>query len=180
MLGGQARVTGNVLLYDEIGDQPAGVCADVMARAGCEVTLVTPDRATLHDLGPTNAAVVMRDLAAQNVRFECFEELVKVEANDNRLQATMRHVLTGAVENFDTDHVVVENGTTPVDDIYFALKSHASNNGQLDHQAMIEGRWPFGEINRDGKFVLARIGDAVAGRNIHAAIYDAMRVCVNL
>ena len=32
--------------------------------------------------------------------------------------------------------------------------------------------------NPDGKFHLFRIGDAVASRNIHAAIYDALRLCV--
>ena len=30
--------------------------------------------------------------------------------------------------------------------------------------------------NEDGTFELYRIGDAVASRNIHAAIYDALRL----
>jgi hypothetical protein len=29
----------------------------------------------------------------------------------------------------------------------------------------------------DGAYMLARIGDAVTSRNIHAAVLDAMRVC---
>ena len=33
------------------------------------------------------------------------------------------------------------------------------------------------ETNPDGRFRLYRIGDAVASRNIHAAIYDAARLC---
>jgi hypothetical protein len=32
------------------------------------------------------------------------------------------------------------------------------------------------ERNADGKFKLFRIGDAVSSRNIHAAIYDALRL----
>jgi hypothetical protein len=31
--------------------------------------------------------------------------------------------------------------------------------------------------NPDGRFRLYRIGDAVAARNVHAAIYDALRLC---
>jgi hypothetical protein len=31
-----------------------------------------------------------------------------------------------------------------------------------------------------GAFQLFRIGDAVASRNIHAAIYDALRLCKDL
>jgi hypothetical protein len=42
---------------------------------------------------------------------------------------------------------------------------------------MIEGRSPFDVTNPDGAFMLARIGDAVASRNMHAALYDALRVC---
>jgi hypothetical protein len=30
----------------------------------------------------------------------------------------------------------------------------------------------------DGGFQLFRIGDAVASRNIHAAVYDALRLCL--
>jgi hypothetical protein len=31
--------------------------------------------------------------------------------------------------------------------------------------------------NPEGRFQVFRIGDAVASRNIHAAIYDAQRLC---
>ena len=34
--------------------------------------------------------------------------------------------------------------------------------------------------NPDGRYQLFRIGDAVAGRNIHAAVYDALRLCKDL
>ena len=33
---------------------------------------------------------------------------------------------------------------------------------------------------RDGTFELHRIGDAAASRNVHAAIYDALRLCATL
>ena len=42
---------------------------------------------------------------------------------------------------------------------------------------MVNGSSPFVDVNPDGGFNLVRIGDAVASRNIHAALYDALRVC---
>ena len=177
VLTGEARISGEVLFVDEVGDQSAAVCADVMSRQGCEVKMITPDRAIAHDLGPTNSAVVLRDLAKRNIRFECFQELVGVKAEGNRKQAILRHVLTGEETTRIVDHVVVENGVKPMDEIYHAFKQGSRNSGQLDHSAMLEGKNPFTDTNPDGKFYLARIGDAVAGRNIHAAIYDALRVC---
>ena len=41
--------------------------------------------------------------------------------------------------------------------------------------------WPAGrrriDANPDGRYQLFRVGDAVASRNIHAAIYDSLRLC---
>jgi hypothetical protein len=41
---------------------------------------------------------------------------------------------------------------------------------------LIEGIPQQLEPNADGKFKLFRIGDAVSSRNIHPAIYDALRL----
>ena len=180
VLTGEARVSGDILLYDEVGEQAAGVCADTLSRAGCNVTLITPDRAIAHDLGPTNSAVVLRDLTRQDVKFECFQELLGVAATGNRMQATFRNVLTGETQDWVADHIVVENGTGPSDQLYHDLKARSRNLGQLDQQALIEGRDPFVSLNDNGTFVLARIGDAVASRNMHAAIYDALRICAHI
>jgi len=180
VLTGEARVSGEILLYDEVGEQAAGVCADTLSRAGCNVTLITPDRAIAHDLGPTNSAVVLRDLTRQDVKFECFQELLGVAATGNRMQATFRNVLTGETQDWVADHIAVENGTEPSDQLYHNLKTRSRNLGQLDQQALIEGRDPFVNLNDDGTFVLARIGDAVASRNMHAAIYDALRICAHI
>jgi len=34
--------------------------------------------------------------------------------------------------------------------------------------------------NPDGAYQLFRVGDSITSRNIHAAIYDALRLCVVL
>lgn len=180
VLSGEVRVTGEVLMFDEMGDQAAAVCAEVLSLAGCEVSLITPDRVIAHELGPTNSAVVLRELAKQKVSFECFLDLHSVESINGRKQVTFSHVLTGELDTRVFDAVVVENGTVPMDDIYHALKDGSRNAGEIDHAAMILGEFPYVESNAEGKYLLARLGDAVAGRNVHAALYDALRHCKDL
>ena len=134
ILGRDARVSGEVLFYDEVGEQAGAVCANVLASQGCSVTMMTPDRLVAHDLGPTNSSVVLRDLTRQGVQFECLMELVGISMDGNRKKALIRHVLTGSEQERIVDHVVVESGITPVDDVYYELKALSLNDGQLNHQ----------------------------------------------
>ena len=45
---------------------------------------------------------------------------------------------------------------------------------------LIEGRPQDVTRNPDGRYRLFRIGDAVSSRNVHAAIYNALRLCKDL
>lgn len=180
VLSGEATPAGDVLLLDEGGDQPALVCAEALAQSGCNVELVTPDRTIAHDLGPTNSAVFLKSLAGLGVGFSCFEEIGKIERDGNRKAVTLRHVLTGESRVRTVDHCVVERGLTPNDGLFFALKAKSMNNGQIDHQPLVDGGRAFGDVQFGEGFVLARIGDAIAGRNIHAAVLDAVRICKDL
>ena len=54
------------------------------------------------------------------------------------------------------------------------------SGGEVDHDALIAGRPQAITRNPDATFQLFRIGDAVASRSIHAAIYDALRLCVTV
>ena len=45
----------------------------------------------------------------------------------------------------------------------------------MDYDALLAGAPPFPETNAEGRYLLYRIGDAVAARNVHAGIYDALR-----
>ena len=180
VLSGTARLSGEVMLFDETGDHPALVCADVLARLGCTVRHISPDRATAHDLGPTNSAVVLRDLASQGVTFTCFQDIEKVAQLGNRKEVTLRHVLTGETSVHVVDHVVIEHGITPMDALYHDLKAHSCNLGQIDQDAMVAGQNPLKPTQAEGGFLLARLGDAISGRNIHAALYDALRICKDI
>ena len=180
VLSGEARVQGEVLLCDEVGDQAGAVTADAMAHAGCQVAMATPDRTLLHDLGPTTSSVALKRLVAGGVTFMPLHELVSVAPEGNRLRATLRDVLTHTPTDRIVDHVVSEHGAVPNDEVYRSLVSRARNGGQLDHCALIDGAFPFPETHPDGDFLLARVGDAIASRNLHAALLDALRVCHRL
>ncbi len=75
------------------------------------------------------------------------------------------------------DQVVVEHGALPNAVLFHELRPHARNGGALDIDALIAGRPQEGVSNEEGAFMLFRVGDAVASRNIHAALYDSLRLC---
>jgi len=74
------------------------------------------------------------------------------------------------------DQVVVNHGTRPLDELYFELKPLSRNLGAVDYTALATGGAQTRLDNPEGGFRLFRIGDAVAARNTHAAIYDALRL----
>ena len=84
---------------------------------------------------------------------------------------------TEAREELRADHVVVEHGTLPADELYHGLKAGSRNHGEIDQAALLTGRPQDLTHNADGAFQLFRVGDAVTSRNIHAAIYDSLRLC---
>ena len=53
-------------------------------------------------------------------------------------------------------------------------------NGAVDHGALLGGRPQGMVLNAAGAYQLFRIGDAVASRNIHAAMFDALRLAKDL
>jgi len=163
-----------------VGDHAASITADKLANEGCKVEFITPDRTIMQDLGPTTSSVAMRDLALNGVNFHCLHDLHSISKDGKRLRVLLKNVLTDEINEQVADHVVFEHGLMPSDSLYHELKDNSLNFGQLDQNALIQGHSPFLKVNKNGQFYLARIGDAVTGRNIHAALLDAIRVCQNL
>ncbi|MGW3462121.1 hypothetical protein ACWDE9_22085, partial [Streptomyces olivaceoviridis] len=87
---------------------------------------------------------------------------------------------TDAVCERTVDQVVVEHGTTPADDLYQRLRAGSRNLGETDVTALAEGRPQDRVTHEGGTYQLFRIGDAVAHRNVHAALLDARRLCGSL
>jgi hypothetical protein len=122
----------------------------------------------------------MRSLQKDGVTFTVTYRLDKVSRNGNRLTAHIGSDYGGVDKQQDHDQIVVNHGTRPLDDLYFELKPQSKNLGAVDYDDLIAGRAQQVDTNGQGKYQLFRIGDAVAARNTHAAIYDALRLVKDL
>ncbi|HQT85461.1 MAG: N-methylproline demethylase [Acidiphilium sp. 37-64-53] len=168
-------LSGSVLLYDAMGQHNAPSCAEYLATRGALVELATPDRMAAEEVGTTNQPVHLRNMYKLGVIVTPNLDIVAVRREANRLVAVLRNTMDMVEEERVVDHVVVDFGTLPVDAVFTDLKDGAVNRGQTDAAALIAGQ-PQPHQGEAG-YRLYRIGDAAAGRNIHAAIYDALRLC---
>ena len=176
IISGDVKPGANVLIYDESGDHPGVMAAEVAAIAGAKVEVMTPDRTFASDIMAMNLVPYMRALQDKDVSFTVTRRLLGVEPSGNQLLATIGTDYSDHSTKAQYDQVVVNYGTLPLDDLYFDLKDQSSNRGEVDQDALIAGRPQSISSNPEGRFQLFRIGDAVAARNTHAAIYDALRL----
>jgi NADPH-dependent 2,4-dienoyl-CoA reductase/sulfur reductase-like enzyme len=180
ILAGDAKPAAEVLLFDDNGAHPGLQAAEQLAEAGSRLEIVTPERYFAPDIGGLNHVPYARCFQAHGVRITIARRLRAVRREGNRLAALIGSDYGDALETRLVDQVVVEHGTLPLDDLYLTLKNASSNRGEVDYDALIAGRRQTLVTNLAGRFQLFRIGDAVASRNIHAAIYDALRLCKDL
>ncbi len=137
---------------------------------------MTPDRSFAPDVMAMNLVPYMRSLQALDTRFTVTYRLRDVLKSGNMLTAVIGTDYSSHTETREFDQVVINHGTIPLDELYFDLKPLSSNLGELDQDAFIAGRAQPAGRNPQGRFALYRIGDAIAARNTHAAIYDALRL----
>jgi NADPH-dependent 2,4-dienoyl-CoA reductase/sulfur reductase-like enzyme len=154
--------------------------AEVVARSGVEVEFVTPERTLAPDVGGVNYPGYFKAFAEYDVRVTLNERVTGVRRKDGRLEVDLYNEYAHATKQRLVDQVVVEHGTLPQDELYFDLVPGSVNLGEVDQQALLDLRSQQVNRNQDGGYQLFRIGDAVASRNIHAAIYDAFRLCIVL
>ena len=176
LLTGLVKPAENVIVYDDNGAHPGVSAAEYAARAGSAVELVTPERTIAPDIGGTSYPPYFRAFSKHNVRLTLNLRLERVLREGNRLIATFFDEYGRTRVDKPTDQVVVEHGTMPVDELYMALKPGSTNLGEVDYQALIDLAPQDVHPNPAGAYLLYRIGDAVSSRNIHAAIYDAIRL----
>jgi NADPH-dependent 2,4-dienoyl-CoA reductase/sulfur reductase-like enzyme len=176
ILSGDAKIAEDVLLYDDNGGHPGMQAAEMIADAGASLEVVSPERFFAPEMGGLNHVSYAQAFHRAGVRVTINSRLLAVRREGNKLAAMIGSDYgSGRVARF-VDQVVVEHGTLPLDELYFALKERSINRGEVDYQALIGGRPQEVVRNPDGRFRLFRIGDAVSSRNIHAAIYDALRL----
>ena len=180
ILAGNVRPAANVLLFDDNGQHQGISCAEFMAHAGSKLELVSPDRMIAQEVGGTNYPAYFRTFYEKGVTMTLNYRLTAVRREGKKLVASLYNEYSKSTIERTVDQVVVEHGTLPVEELYLELKADSSNQGEVDLDALIAGEPQTLVNNPAGTYQLFRIGDAVSSRNIHAAIYDALRLCKEL
>jgi len=181
IVAGAVKPAENVLVYDDNGGHQGMTAAEIIANAGSKLELVSPERFFAPEMGGMNHVPYMRAFQQKGVRITINTRLVAVRREGNQLVATLgSDFAEGWREERCVDQVVVEHGTLPIDDLYLALKPLSKNAGAVDYECLVNGGDVFPETYPERGFTLFRIGDAVAARNIHAAIYDGIRFSMRI
>ena len=168
----------NVLLFDDHADHHGPSVATFMAKRGSKIEVVTPERKLLVEVGMTNFPHYLRDLYKSNAVITPDTRLTEVYQEGNKLIAVLVNEYSDVEEERVVDQVVIEHGTLPDDELYFELKPASKNLGEVDLRKLRDREPQETQNNPAGRFMLFRVGDAVACRNIHAAIYDSLRLCL--
>ncbi|RJL10733.1 N-methylproline demethylase, partial [Paracoccus siganidrum] len=180
ILAGDVKPGQNVLIFDDAGDHAALQAADLISATGAAVEIVTPDRSFSPEVMAMNLVPYMRNLQKRDTTFTVTWRLQSVARDGNLLRATLGSDYGAFRRQRIVDQVVVNHGTRPLDELYFDLKPLSANLGEVDYEALTTGKPQRIRKNPEASFRLFRIGDAVAARNTHAAIYDALRIVKDL
>lgn len=174
---GDVKPKQNVLIYDDAGDHAGLQAAEIIAKSGAEVEIMTPDRAFAPEVMGMNLVPYMRTLQSLNTSLTVTYRLEALEKEGDQYKAYIgSDYLAGAFKEAYYDQVVVNHGILPLDELYFDLKPLSSNGGEVNYDDLTSGQPQKVQRNSESSFQLFRIGDAVSTRNTHAAIYDALRL----
>lgn len=179
VLAGGGRLPGSAVVYDEEGRHAALSVAQHLAEHGCAVTMVTPDRAVGRDLGGVSMPTYLAALSRLGVSMVTDHRLEAIRVNGSGRTARFHHEFDpGLRRELHADAVIVELGSTPNDDLFHELKGESRNAGVLDPRALQQHVAQSGleAAGAEGGFFLLPVGDAVASRDIHAALLDSLRV----
>ena len=180
IISGDVKPGSNVLVFDDAGDHAGLQAAEIVAATGAKVEVMTPDRSFAPEVMGMNLVPYMRSLQQRDVTFTVTFRLEAAERAGNQILATVGSDYGAVAKSRTVDQIVVNHGTVPLDELYFELKGQSRNRGAVDYDALIAGRAQSDTGDSEGAFQLFRIGDAVAARNTHAAIYDALRLVKDL
>ncbi len=177
ILSGNVNIEDDVVLYDDGGNYPGLQAAEMISSETSKLEIVTPERFFSPDIGGMNFVPYGKNFYEKNVKISLNSRVKSVFRKGNRLGVKISSDYSDLTFEKETSQVIVEHGTSPVDDLYFELKDQSKNLGQVDYKSLIKGLNKEIIKNKKGDFFLFRVGDAISSRNIHAAIYDSLRIC---
>ena len=154
-----------------------------MVAAGSSVEIVSPDRHVGYEVTGTAYPAYLRSFYEHGVRLTPDHRLTAVRRTaDRRLEVDLverlhRHRPTGGSSTRSSSSTARSRTTSCTS----RCATGSSNDGELDLDAYLAGRaarsaWS----TRPGATSCSAIGDAVASRNIHAALYEARRLALAL
>jgi len=177
ILSGNVNIEDDVVLYDDGGNYPGLQAAEMISSVTSKLEIITPERFFSPDIGGMNFVPYGKNFYEKNVKISLNSRVKSVFRKGNRLGVKISSDYSDLTFEKETSQVIVEHGTSPVDDLYFELKDQSKNLGQVDYKSLIKGLNKEIIKNKKGDFFLFRVGDAISSRNIHAAIYDSLRIC---
>ena len=180
IIAGNANIENDVILYDDNGSFPGLQAAEMIANKGSKLEIISPERFFSPEVGGMNYVPYAKSFIEKGVNITISKRLKGIKKRGNRLVVAISSDYSEKIETKEISQVVLEHGTLPVDELYFQLKKNSINAGIVDYKALIKES--FNEVikNPKGLYNLFRVGDAISSRNIHAAIYDSLRICKNL
>lgn len=180
VIAGDFTPTGDVLLWDEAGTHSSLTAAELIAESGANLEIITPERMLGVEVGGMNHVPYARAFNERGVRITLNQRVLAVRPEHGRLCVDIGSDHSPHREARHVDSVISDRGTAVNADLYFALKPDSINLGAVDYGAFIAGTGQSLVRNEQGSFQLFRIGDAVASRNIHAAVFDGLRLMKDL
>ncbi|WP_303980590.1 FAD-dependent oxidoreductase [Dongia mobilis] len=177
VLSGQVALSDDIILYDDEAGHEALSTAEFLTAKGIKFELITPERMIGAEVGGLNYPAYYKAFYAGGVTLTINQRMTKIAKDGNQLVATLFNVYDKSTSERRAQQIIVAHGNLPADAVYFDLKEQSVNRGEIDIDSFIEGRPQALKTNAAGSFQLFRIGDAVSTRNIHAAIYDGLRLC---
>ncbi len=180
ILAGQVAIAPQVILYDDEGGHEGLSTAEFVAASGAKLEIATPERMIGIDAGGLNYPGYYRSLYAAGVGMLVDRRLRRIERIGNRLRAEFVNDYTGRSEWREADQIIGIHASLPNDALYTELKEKSLNRGEIDLDALVDLKPQNLTGNPAGRFRLFRVGDALAARNIHAAIYDSLRLALAL
>ncbi len=177
VLSGAAPIGKNVLFFDDNAQHAGMTTAEFLAQSGCTLEYLSPEMMIAPDIGGSNHPAYLRSLYENDVTITLNQKLTGITREDDGQSATVYNEYTDSNSTRRFDQIICDSGTLPADELYFQLKANSINLGEVDQDVLLAGEYQNQVNNPDGRYRLFRVGDAVASRNIHAAILDSLRLC---